>query len=357
MPLGYEPLGVNSFYDNALLRKGALRPDEPYGGDTSGQVPALQQQPGGTPSAAPLSQAAGMAGGGSWNSEQLGPFGIAPPAAGAATARWSSWAPPQGPPIADKIKQALQGLKPLSQNPQLPQHPLGAYTDSQYEADNAVLEQQINAAYQDVLSAAGYDSPQGHIAGSIEMDAARKERDLNTGLMNAVNQVTGEMQQAGTIFSGYHATQRAQAEQPFVTQLGDLAIDTPTALTRAYQQAEDLMRQYSVGQMQLIQQAAARRAAALAAQQAAAGAGGTSTGGTDTGAGTTDYTPADIYNPLPDFTGGIGESGYVPYVDTGLPDNAPRPGSGNYYTYASSVPLYPGYVVHHNQYGYYAAPG
>jgi len=246
--------------------------------------------------------------------ESQGPFGVQPPSAGAATSRWASWAPPPGKPIADTIKSALQGMKPLSANPQLPQHPLGAYTDSQYEADNAVLEQQINAAYQDVLSAAGYDSPQGHIAGSIEMDAARKERDYNTGLMNAVNQVTGQMQQAGTIFSGYHAQQRAQAEQPFVTGLGDLAIDTPTALTHAYQQAEDLMRQYSVGQMQLIQQAATRRAAALAAAQAAAGAGGTSAPAAPEAPPAPDY---QIPNPLPNFGGDFLGTGYTPTVVAG----------------------------------------
>jgi hypothetical protein len=242
-------IGQDSLYDNALVRKSRLTPTLPYSGDTSGQVPALRQRQG----------------------EELGPFGVQPPSLGASTARWASWAPtaPQKP-ISDIIKTAMQGTKPLTQNPQLPQHPLGAYTDSQYEADNAVLEQQVNAAYQDVLSQTGYDSPQGHIAGDVELQAARKERDYLTGLMDAANTVTGEMQRAGTIFSGYHGAERARAEQPYVTGLGDLAVDTPRTLTRYYQQAEDLMRQYAVGQNQLLMQAAARRAAALAAQPAAA---------------------------------------------------------------------------------------
>ncbi len=310
MPLAQSPLG-GSIYDNAFARKKgpALVP----AGDTSGQVPNLASAPmapsGGGNYGGPSGGGAGMGGppGG-----DIG-FGIQPPSLGSATARWASWAPPAPQkPLSEIIKAAK--IPSLSANPQLPQHPLGAYTDSQYEADNAVLEQQINAAYQDILSQTGYDSPtgQGHIAGDVELQAARQERDQNTGLMNAVNNQVGEMQQAGTIFSGYNATTRAAAESPFIQALGDLAVDTPRTLTRLYQQAEDLMRQYAVSQNQLLMSAAQRRAAALAAQLAASG-GGRGAGG----AGAPEAAPVApvVPNPLPAPNMGLEGTGYTPYVE------------------------------------------
>jgi hypothetical protein len=262
-------------YNAAFARKS---PKLVPAGDTSGQVPALLA---GYAPSAPVAgggAAAPTFGGGPVQQhvkmgEELGPFGVQPPSLGGATARWASWAPtaPQKP-IADIVKAAH--VPALSADPQLPQHPLGAYTDSEYEASNAQLEQQINAAYQDVLSQTGYTGPGGeHIAGDVELQAARTERDQLTNMMNAANEVTGQMQQAGTIFSGYHASERARAEQPSITALGDLAVDTPRTLTRLYQQAEDLMRQYAVSQNLLLMQAAQRRAAALALMNSGTGAG------------------------------------------------------------------------------------
>lgn len=259
MPLGLGPLGGGGgIYESALARlRRAGAPVSMLG------PPEQASAPGGIPGGA-----GGVAGAGG---PALGFQGTQPHALGAFTPRWASWqaAAPQAP-IGDIVKKATAGHA-LTQNPQLVQaHPLGAATDSQYEAENAVLEQQINAAYQDILQQTGYDVGGKHIPGDVELGAARAERNLLTGMGNATDEVTGRMQQAGTIFSGYHAGERARAQQPGITGLGDLAVDTPRTLARLNEQAQDVMRQYTVEQNMLLMQAAQRRAALLAMQEAAA---------------------------------------------------------------------------------------
>lgn len=235
--------------------------------------------------------------------------GVGTSPVGAGVPRWATWAPAV-PKDIHSIVSEFQSQKgnTLSKDPQLPGNPLGSDTDSQYEAENAVLEQQINAAYQDILEQTGYDVDGKHIPGGVEQAAARKERDYLTGLTNASDEVTGQMQQAGTIFSGYHAGQRAKATQPFVTGLGDLAVDTPKTLAKLVESASDLMREYAVQRNLLIQQAAWRKQMLLLASQGVGGAGAAPPppGGDQ---------PYVVANPLPDLTWLNPTVTNAPYVD------------------------------------------
>jgi hypothetical protein len=296
MPLSYAPLNID--LGVAARRRLMPGPQMAHPVDTAGQVPALKVYPGsgGVPSGpGGANQGQGDGGGGSGGGVPDPFTGVSPMGLGAATPRWATWAPAAPPvSVADAAHQALQGTK-LSADPQLPVAPLGVYTDSQYEAENASLTQQINAAYQDILQQTGYDDPSGnHIMGDIELAGARQERDSLTGLVNAADDVTGQMQQAGTIFSGYHANQRAKAEQPYITALGDLAVNVPKALTRAVDQMTDLTREYAVQRNLLLMQAAQRQAAALQ-NKTGGGAGGTDPNGA---AGTAGALPLPLTPPV-----------------------------------------------------------
>jgi hypothetical protein len=225
--------------------------------------------------------------------------------------------------VADAVKERMSG-KGLSKDPQLPQAPGGSYTDSQYQAANATLEQQVNAAYADILQQTGFDVDGKHTPGTVEMGAARKERDYLTQMVNSANDVTSQMQQAGTIFSGYHAAERAKAEQPAITALGDLNVDTPNTLAHLTEGASDLMRQFVAQRNQLLADAAWRQEQRLLLAQAAAKPPGDFTD--------TTTAPADPYAGY-QISGGTGTNmpgegltaTYDPNPTYGAPGTQPAP--------------------------------
>ncbi len=197
----------------------------------------------------------------------------------------------------------------LAKNPQLPQSPLGAYIDSQYAAQNAILRQQIAQQYADLLQQLGYVDPATgqFIKGSVETNADRTRADLGHGQDLADRDVTNQMQANGTLFSGIRGTKQAEAEYPFATQLTQLGIDTPLQLQQLYEKAGGLMDQYTLQNNQLLADAAARQAGLIAqsgggldAAGAAAGASTVGGGGAAPGGGITGITGS------PAGTGGVG---------------------------------------------------
>src|SRR4249920_3061372 len=112
----------------------------------------------------------------------------------------------------------------LQRNPMLPQSPLGAYMDSQYAAENAVLRSNIAKQYQDVLQQLGYNDPNTgqFVLGSVEAEANRQKADLNRSVQLADEQTTQQHQNLGTLFSGLRGTDQARAEYPFITGISNL---------------------------------------------------------------------------------------------------------------------------------------
>lgn len=212
------------------------------------------------------------------------------------------------------------GPPPLPQHPTLPTHPLGQYTDSMYEADHALLQQEIQQRYADILRQLGYVDEAGNvIPGEVEIQAGRSKDELGRNLDLAREQVTQQSQKEGTLFSGYRGTQQARAEHPFVQALADLNIDVPRQLSDLYEHAGGLMTEYQARDSQALALAAQRRAEWLAAHpptyaDPGAGGGGDGTGGDGSGgdggaggagaAGPTRQVPTYGGAVLPDEPGG-----------------------------------------------------
>lgn len=148
----------------------------------------------------------------------------------------------------------------LTPNPQLPQHPLGAYTDSLYEAQRAQLEQEIQSRYADILQQLGYQDPKTgqHIQGLVEMQADRQRTDLGTSLQLARQGVDQQSQRDQNLFSGYRGTQIAQSEHPFVQALARMNIDVPQQLSTLYEHAGGLLNEYNTRHNVLLAEAAGR---------------------------------------------------------------------------------------------------
>jgi hypothetical protein len=166
--------------------------------------------------------------------------------------------PPGAPSVVPQNQQ-------LSRNPALPQHPLGAYTDAQYEADVASLRNEVSKKYADVLQRLGYVDPQSgqFIMGSVETEAGRQKGLLNRSMDLAREDVTHQHQQQGTLFSGLRGTNQARAEFPFVNQIGDVERQLPLTLSDLYEQGAGLSGEFNIKDNQLLAQAAGRRAAGL----------------------------------------------------------------------------------------------
>lgn len=196
----------------------------------------------------------------------------------------------------------------MQRNPQLPQHPLGAYTDAQYEAAVAALRSNVAKQYADVLQKLGYQDEQGNfIQGSVETEANRQKGLLGRSMGLAREDVTHQHQQNGTLFSGLRGTDQARAEFPYTDQIGQLEVQTPLTLAQLYEQASGLMSDYTINDNQLLADAAARAAARIQTQPSDPGAGG---GGTPPpgGGGAADtpgvpIDPAAIASAGLDFTG------------------------------------------------------
>lgn len=167
----------------------------------------------------------------------------------------------------------------LSRNPMLPQHPLGAYTDSQYEAQNALLRNEIAKKYADILQQLGYVDPQTgqFVQGSVEAEATKRKADLTRSADIAGEGVTKQHQLEGTLFSGLRGTDQARAEHPYVNEIGDIETQTPLTLAQLYEKAGGLIGDYTLQDNQYIAEAAARRAAGF--QQPGGGGDGSGGGG------------------------------------------------------------------------------
>lgn len=185
----------------------------------------------------------------------------------------------------------------MKRNPQLPQHPLGAYTDAQYEAAVAALRSNVAKQYADVLQKLGYQDEQGNfIQGSVETEANRQKSLLQRSMGLAREDVTHQHQQQGTLFSGIRGTDQARAEFPYADQIGQLGVNTPLTLAQLHEQASGLMSDYTIQDNQLLASAAQRAAARIQAQPSAAAP---QPGGVVAPAA----PPAGGW-PMPDYTGG-----------------------------------------------------
>lgn len=169
------------------------------------------------------------------------------------------------PPVLAGAPALPQSAVPTNQrlgkNPMLPQHPLGAYTDAQYEAQQAELQAEISKRYADILQQLGYTDDQGNfIMGSAEVNAGRTRNDLEHQMGLARDEVTKQAQQQGTLFSGIRGTLQARAEYPMANAEARLASDLPVQLQQLYEQAGGLVSEYTLRQNHLLADAAARRA-------------------------------------------------------------------------------------------------
>lgn len=179
------------------------------------------------------------------------------------------------PQAESPLPQAPPPIRePLRRNPQLPQHPLGAYTDSQYEAQQAQLQADTSRRYNDVLRLLGYMDPSTgqFVRGDVELQAARQRGELGRGQELAVEGVTNQAQREGTLFSGRRGTTQARAEHPFVSALADLDIAVPRSLSDLYEQSGNIMSDYNTQQNLYLAQAASRRAANIASAGGSVGA-------------------------------------------------------------------------------------
>jgi hypothetical protein len=189
----------------------------------------------------------------------------------------------------------------LGRNPTLPQHPLGAYTDSTYEAAQAELAHQTQQQYNDILKQLGYTDENGNfVMGDVETEAARQHASLGRDEDLARRDVTNQMQQQGTLFSGYRGLQQARMTEPMETGRAQLLLDTPKTLADLYGKAAGVLSDYTIQQNKLIADAATRRSAQLATDPgggAAVTAPDPTVVQSDAGLGTGPMAP-DVFAPL-----------------------------------------------------------
>lgn len=185
----------------------------------------------------------------------------------------------------------------------LPAHPLGAYTDSTYEANDAVLRNQIAKQYSDLLQQLGYRDDSGNfIMGSVESEANKAQTQLAHQQALAAQGVTDDAQRNGTLFSGMRGTLQARAEQPYVSQEADLAGATPLTIQKLYEQASGLTNDYILGQNQELASAAQRAAQNLTANPPGASGGGSGGDGTAPVAPPTDPGAGASVAPITDLS-------------------------------------------------------
>jgi hypothetical protein len=159
--------------------------------------------------------------------------------------------------------------KPLGRDPTLPLAASGQ--DSQYTAAEAQLRADINRRYADILQNLGYSNAEGQfMPGEVEAQANRQRSELGRNKGIAMEDVTKQSQQEGTLFSGRRAEQTARAQHPFVQALSDLDVDVPKQLNRLYEDAGRTLQDYTIQNNLLLADSAAR----ASARAAAAGGGG-----------------------------------------------------------------------------------
>lgn len=203
----------------------------------------------------------------------------------------------------------------LGRNPQLPQTPMGQYTDAMYEAQVAMLRNQVAKQYADLLQQLGYANEQGQfVPGSVEADARRQKRDLEYSKTRATEEVTNQAQREGTLFSGRRASETAKAQHPFVQQAADLDVSVPLTLSKLYEQASGLSHDFVLQNNLLLSEAAARAA------ERARGAGYDSPGGggSSGGVGASALTAGTEPYPPTSYTGGLSSMPAVLDPETNL---------------------------------------
>jgi hypothetical protein len=201
--------------------------------------------------------------------------------------------PAQDPAQMGPTKMAPS--KALTKNPVLSQTPMGAYTDSQYEAAHAQLRNNIAKQYADILQQVGYTDDSGNfIPGQIEADAQKQGAELQRGMGIAQEEVTQGAQREGTLFSGLRGVNQGRAEHPFVSALSDLATNTPLALNKLYEQAAGLTDEYTLQNNLMLADAAARAASGFGSQPGQFDAPAAPAGG---GGGGEAVDPSTVYQP------------------------------------------------------------
>lgn len=225
----------------------------------------------------------------------------------------------------------------LNRNPMLPSAPLGAATDSIYEAESAQAKAQTQKLYNDVLRLLGYMDPETGrmIPGTVELDAMRARDRLNYDKRMAGENVKENSIRAGNMFSGRFGTRTARAQNPMVQALADLDIQVPRQLSALYEEANNIIGGFNTQQNLLLAQAAARAAdRARNAPAAAPPLGSTPDGSAPLGGGGSpaptpqlgvDYGANSFYQPVvPEATPQLGvdygaNSFYQPVVKKPAP--------------------------------------
>lgn len=171
------------------------------------------------------------------------------------------------PPNVAPQPTALAPAQWISKNPQLASTPLGAYTDSQYEAAAAQLRAQIARQYADIVQQLGYKDDSGNfIPGTVEAQAKKTRAETQYGMDLATEQDDQQHQREGTLFSGLRGVTRARAQHPFVSALADLDTQVPQTLANLYENAAGLTDEYTRQNNILLADAAARAAAGFGTQ-------------------------------------------------------------------------------------------
>jgi hypothetical protein len=224
-------------------------------------------------------------------------------------------------PLFTPSQSLLSSIHNIPKNPQLPQTPMGAYTDSIFEALDAQLKAQYQRKFNDLQQQLGYIGPNGQIIqGTIESDANRQRADLWRNKWLAAVDAINAAQGSGNYFSGYYAIDRARREQPFVQAMADLDVSVPKQMQQVIEQMGQGYEDYNLQRNQGLADAAARQAEA--ARQAGAGGPVTPPGGSTPPAGDPYSTPPAGAPPSPGpgyYWAGdpaTGQGGWVPDQDT-----------------------------------------
>jgi hypothetical protein len=155
----------------------------------------------------------------------------------------------------------------LNPNLNLPQGH-GPFTDSQYLADEAALRAQVSQRYNDILKQLGYSDPTTgkFVMGSVENNANIQRAQYAHDLAMEEQGVTHDALRNGILFSGMRGTLQAQAQDPTVRQQSQLEYQLPLTLSDLFEQAQTDVSDYTIGQNQLMGQAAQRAAQAAEMQ-------------------------------------------------------------------------------------------
>jgi hypothetical protein len=166
--------------------------------------------------------------------------------------------------------------------------------DPQFQADIGPLQADIANRYAGYARQLGYNDPTTglRLPGSIELDTQRALADYARQRLQAIQNITNEEQQRGTLWSGVRGLHQGLAESPILTNMADAIAGEGTNLGTVYQALNALGGEFSGGIRQAVLDATARRVAAINAAQSAAAQP------TDTGAGVvTDPSQVSPSNP------------------------------------------------------------